>query len=93
MTKIDLRNLTTQEFAEMIGEDYRVVREIIRDYSHLSYASNPYYNVVTAVQKTVIKESNKEIVAKFVYTSLFNRPEHRFYNGRGYGIELRATIS
>ena len=88
MTKIDLRNLTTQEFAEMIGEDYGVIREIIRDYSHLAYTNNPYYNVVTAVQKTVIKGSNKEIVAKFVYTSLCNRPEHRFYNDRGYGIEL-----
>lgn len=86
MMKIDLRKLTTKEFAEMIGEDYETVRELLRKYDYLGYTDKPYYHTVVAVQNSTVKDSNKEIVAKFIYTNLFNRPEHRFYNGRGYGV-------
>ena len=84
MIKIDLRNYTTKEFAEMIGEDANVIRELMKNNDHLGYTNNPYYHTVMAVQNSTISEKNHEIVAKFMYTNLFNRPEHRFYNGRGY---------
>ena len=80
----DLRNYTTKEFAEMIGEDYNTVYNLMKNNDHLGYTSNPYYHTVRAVEKSDIKDCNKEIVAKFMYTNLFNRPEHRFYDTRGY---------
>ena len=81
---MDLRQLTTKEFAEVIGEDVEVIKELMKNNDHLGYTNNTYYHTVMAVQNSSIKESNREIVAKFMYTNLFNRPEHRFYNGRGY---------
>ena len=80
----DLRNYTTKEFAEMIGEDYNTVYNLMKNNDHLGYTNNPYYHTVIAVEKSDIKDCNKEIVAKFMYTNLFNRPEHRFYDTRGY---------
>lgn len=87
---MDLRQYTVREFAEVINEDSNTINKLMRDNNHLGYTNNPYYHAVVAVQNSTIKESNKEIVAKFIYTNLFNRPEHRFYNGRGYGIELKS---
>lgn len=87
---MDLRNYTVAEFAEAINESAEVIRNLMRNNDHLGYTNNPYYHTVQAVLNSIIKDSNKEIVAKFMYTNLFNRPEHRFYNGRGYGIELRG---
>lgn len=81
---MDLRQYTTKEFAEVIGEDVEVIKELMRNNDHLGYTDKPYYNTIMAVQQSSIKDNNKEIVAKFIYTNLFNRPEHRFYNGRGY---------
>ena len=87
---MDLRNYTVRGFAEIINEDATILQELMRNNSHLGYTDKPYYHTVMAVQKSAIKEANREIVAKYIYTNLFNRPEHRFYNGRGYGVDLRG---
>lgn len=88
---MDLRKYTTKEFAEMINEDFETVMDLMRNNNHLGYTDKPYYHTVMAVENSAIKDSNKEIVAKFIYTNLFNRPEHRFYDKRGYSVTLRAT--
>lgn len=81
---MDLRKYTVAEFAEAINEKEAVIRDLMKNNDHLGYTNNPYYHTVTAVQNSTIKESNKEIVAKYIYTNLFNRPEHRFYDRKGY---------
>ena len=86
---MDLRKYTVKDFAEAINEDATTIQTLMRDNDHLGYTDKPYYHTVVAVQNSTVKDTNKEVVAKFIYTNLFNRPEHRFYNGRGKGIELR----
>lgn len=86
---LDLRQYTTKEFAEMINENADVIIDLMRNNDHLGYTKNPYYHTVMAVQNSIIKDSNKEIVAKFIYTNLFNRPEHRFYDKKGYSTTSR----
>ena len=81
---LDLRKYTTTEFAEIINENAEVIIDLMRNNDHLGYTNNPYYHTMIAVQNSAIKDSNKEIVAKFIYTNLFNRPEHRFYDTKGY---------
>ena len=76
---MDLRNYTVTEFAEKIGEDINVISQLMRDNDHLGYTNKPYYNTTIAVEQSTIKDCNKEVVAKYIYTNLFNRPEHRFY--------------
>ena len=76
---MDLRNYTVVEFAEAINEDKNVIQDLMRNTDHLGYTNMPYYNTVVAVQKSAVKETNQEIVAKYIYTNLFNRSEHRFY--------------
>jgi hypothetical protein len=85
---LDLRKYTTNEFAELIKEDVDTIRSLMRNNDHLGYTDKPYYHTVMAVQNSTVKDSNKEIVAKFIYTNLFNRPEHRFYDTKGYSIAL-----
>lgn len=85
---LNLRMFTVKEFASIISEDVETIRELMRNNDHLGYTNNPYYHTVVAVQNSTIKDSNKEIVAKYLYTNLFNRPEHRFYDAKGY-----STIS
>lgn len=86
---MDLRQYTTKEFAKVINEDVNVIMELMRNNRHLSYSNKPYNNVMQVVQNSTIKESNKTIVTKFIYTNLFNRPEHRFYDTKGYTITLK----
>lgn len=86
---LDLRMFTVKEFASVINEDVETIRELMRNNNHLGYTTNPYQHTVTAVQKSSIKDSNKEIVAKYLYTNLFNRPEHRFYDVKGYSTVSR----
>lgn len=76
---IDLRQYTIKEFAQLINEDKAIIATLMRDNDHLGYTDKPYYYTMIAVQGSTVKDSNKEIVAKFIYTNLFNRPEHRFY--------------
>lgn len=85
---LDLKNYTTAEFAEEIGEDAETIKNLMKANDHLGYTNNPYYHTIMVVQNSTIKDGNKEIVAKFVYTNLFNKPEHRFYDTKGY-----STIS
>ena len=85
---LDLRKYTTNEFAELIKEDVDTIRDLMRNNDHLGYTDKPYYHTVMAVQNSTVKDSNKEIVAKFIYTNLFNKPEHRFYDTKGYSITL-----
>ena len=87
---MDLRNYTTTEFAEVINEDAETIKELMKNNDHLGYTDKPYYHTVMAVQNSTIKNSNQEIVAKFIYTNLFNRPEHRFFDTKGYSVTLRA---
>ena len=87
---MDLRQHTVKEFANIINENSETIVELMRNNDHLGYTDKPYYHTVTAVQNSTIKDRNKEIVAKFIYTNLFNRPEHRFYSCKGYSIELRS---
>ena len=86
---MDLRKYTVREFAQAINEDATTIQTLMNNNDHLGYTDKPYYHTVVAVQNSTVKDTNKEVVAKFIYTNLFNRPEHRFYNGRGKGIELR----
>lgn len=86
---MDLTKYNVKEFAEAINEDVEVITELRRNNDHLSYTNNPYANVVSAVLASSIKDSNKEVVAKFIYTNLTNRPEHRFYDTKGYSVTLR----
>ena len=76
---MDLRQYTVKEFAEVIDESAEVIKDLMKNNDHLGYTNNPYYHTVVAVQNSKVKESNKEVVAKYIYTNLFNRPEHRFY--------------
>lgn len=85
---MDLRKYTVNEFAKAINEDAETIKDLMRNNDHLGYTDKPYYHTVLAVQRATIKDSNKEIVAKFIYTNLFNRPEHRFYDTKGYSITL-----
>lgn len=86
---MDLTKLDTREFAELINENTETIRDLLRDNAHLSYTTKPYDNCVLAVANARVREDNKEIVAKYLYTNLFNRYEHRFYDTRGYSITLR----
>ena len=76
---MDLRQYTVKEFAEMINEDTEIILNLMRDNDHLGYTNKPYEGTVMAVQRAEVRESNKELIAKYIYTNLFNRPEHRFY--------------
>lgn len=87
---MDLTKLDTREFAELINEKVETIRELLRDNAHLGYTNKPYDNCVLAVANATVREDNKEIVAKYLYTNLFNRYEHRFYDTRGYSITLRG---
>ncbi len=86
---LDLRQYTTKEFAEAINENAEVIKELMANNRHLGNTNKPYEYTVIAVNNSTIKEDNKEIVAKFIYTNLFNRPEHRFYDTKGYTVTLR----
>ena len=86
---MDLRNYTTTEFSKVIDENAETIKDLMRNNDHLGYTDKPYYHTVMAVQNSTVKDSNKEIVAKFIYTNLFNRPEHRFYDTKGYTVTLR----
>ena len=86
---LDLRQCTVKEFAEAINENAEVIKELMANNRHLGNTNNPYRNTVIAVNNSTIKEGNKEIVTKFIYTNLFNRYEHRFYDTKGYTITLR----
>ena len=86
---MDLIKYTVKEFSEVIGEDATTIQNLMRNNNHLGYTNKPYYHTMIAVQNSPVKESNKEIVAKYIYTNLFNRPEHRFYDTKGYSITLR----
>lgn len=86
---LDLREYTVKEFAEAINENTTTIKELMTNNRHLGNTDKPYGYTVMAVNNSNIKEDNKEIVAKFIYTNLFNRPEHRFYDTKGYTITLR----
>ena len=86
---MDLTKYTVNEFAKAIDEEVSTIQNLMRSNDHLGYTNKPYYHTVVAVQNSTVKESNKEIVAKYIYTNLFNRPEHRFYDTKGYSITLR----
>lgn len=86
---LDLRNYTTKEFATLIDEDFNTIYNLVRECSHLGYTNNPYYNIMMNVQKANVKNSNVEIIAKFIYTTIYNNPIHRFYDTKGYSITLR----
>lgn len=86
----DLRKYTTKEFTQIIDDDFNIISNLMRECSHLGYTNNPYYNIMVNVQNSGVKNSNIEIVAKFIYTSICNRPEHRFYDTKGYSITLRS---
>lgn len=86
---MDLRKYTVKEFAKAINENANTIADLMRNNNHLSYVNEPFEGAVRAVANANIREENKEVVTKFIYTNLFNRPEHRFYNGRGYGLEIR----
>lgn len=85
----DLRNYTVKEFAKEIKEDATVIANLMRNNTHLSYIDKPFENTLRAVKNSTVNENNTEIVAKFIYTNLFNRPEHRFYDTKGYTVTLR----
>ena len=76
---MDLRQYTIKEFAEAIDENVEVIKDLMKNNGHLGYTNKPYYHTVVAVQNSTVRESNREVVAKYIYTNLFNRPEHRFY--------------
>lgn len=88
---MDLRKYTVKDFAEAINEEPTTIQTLIRENIHLGYTTKPYDNVVIAVNNSTVREDNKEVVAKFLYTNLFNRPEHRYHErGRGKGmVEFR----
>ena len=86
---LDLRQYTVKEFAKVVNENETVILNLMRNNSHLGYTDKPYANTVVAVQNSEIKDGNKEVVAKFIYTNLFNRPEHRFYDTKGYTVTLK----
>ena len=85
---LDLRKLTVKEFANEIGEKFETIRNLMSDCSHLGYTTTPYAHIVENVLNSNISNYNKEIVAKFIYTNICNRPEHRFYDRKGYSITL-----
>lgn len=86
---LDLRQYTVKEFAEAINENAEIIKKLMANNKHLGNTNNPYHNTIIAVNNSTIKEGNKKIVTKFIYTNLFNRPEHRFYDTKGYTITLK----
>ena len=85
----DLIKYNVKEFADAINEEAEVITNLMKNNEHLGYTNNPYANVVSVVLASSVKDNNKEIVAKFIYTNLFNRLEHRFYDTRSYSVTLR----
>ena len=84
----DLRNYTVKEFAEMINEKTEVITNLMR--ANVSYTNRPFENITETVKNSKVAEENKEIVADFIYSNIFNRPAHRFYTTRGYSVTLRG---
>ena len=76
---MDLRQYTVKEFAELINEETETIQDLMRANAHLGHTDKPYHHTAIAIQNSTVKDNNKEIVTKFVYTNLFNRPGHRFY--------------
>lgn len=87
---MDLRSYTVKGFSRLVKENLKTIQDLMRDCSHLSNTDKPLQYIMENVQKANIKDSNKTIVTDFIYANLFNKPPHRFYNGRGYVIELRG---
>ena len=86
---MDLRKYTVKDFAKEVGVDADLMMDLMKECQHLGYTTRPYFNVMLVVQRTNITSDKMEIVAKYLYTNLFNRPEHRFYSTRGYSVTLR----
>lgn len=87
---LDLRELTTKEFAEIINEDVNTIKALLMDCLYLGNTDKPYYYISLNVQKSNIPSDKMEIVAKFIYTGIFNNPTHRFYDTKGYSVGLRG---
>ena len=81
---MNLTNYTVKEFAELINENEDTILDLMANNRHLGYVNKPYEGVEQVVEKSTIKDENKKIVTDYIYTNLFNRYEHRFYDKKGY---------
>ena len=70
---MNLKNYTVKEFANEINENVDTMMELMQKSRTISYTNKPLENVVKMVNKSNIKEANKDIVTKFVYFNLYNR--------------------
>ena len=70
---INFRNYDYKEFSNEINENYETIIELASACRSMSYTHKPLENVTARVNKSNIKDENKELVTKFIYFNLYNR--------------------
>lgn len=85
----ELRNYTVKEFSAKVNENTNTIQELVKNAAPISYTNDPVGNLEKLVNLANVKDSNKQIIVDFLYTTLYNRPLKPFRNGRGFGLEIR----
>jgi hypothetical protein len=70
---MDFRNYDFKEFSNEINENYNTISDLAYACRSMSYTNKPFENVTARVNKSNIKDENKEVVSKFIYFNLYNR--------------------
>ena len=85
----ELKNYTVKEFSAKINENASTIQSLVWNATSISNSTNPVDSLIKLVNRAEVNENNKEIIVAFLYTTLYNRPLKPFYNGRGFGPEVR----
>ena len=85
----ELKNYTVKEFAAKVNENANTIQALVWEASPISNTTNPIDGLTKIVSRANVSEENKNIIIAFLYTTLYNQPLKPFYNGRGFGLEIR----
>lgn len=85
----NLKNYTVKEFSAKVNENEKTIQALVWDATSISYTNNPVANLEKLVNRANVNAENKNIIVAFLYTTLYNQPLKPFYNGRGFGPEVR----
>ena len=85
----ELKNYTVNEFSAKVNENANTIQKLVWDAAPISNTSKPIENLAKLVDRANVNENNKDIIVAFLYTTLYNQPIKPFYNGRGFGPEVR----
>lgn len=85
----ELKKYTVKEFAAKVNENTNTIQKLVWDATSISNSTNPIANLEKLVNRSNVNAENKDIVVAFLYTTLYNQPIKPFYNGRGFGPEVR----